>query len=96
MKGHEVQDANWMASVGVDYLKVDDMSGSPHTEAGAYVHASLDLHTPKWSRGMGLPSLACIGQRSPHKASDFASSSQPFTDLRHRSYRHPLVHSLCC
>lgn len=36
MKGHEVQDAQWMASVGVDYLKVDDMSGVPHTEAGAY------------------------------------------------------------
>jgi hypothetical protein len=47
MKGHEVLDANWMASVGVDYLKVDDMSGAPHTEAGAYVHAPPLLHTPK-------------------------------------------------
>jgi hypothetical protein len=36
MKGHETEDANWMASVGVDYLKVDDMSGSPRTEAGAF------------------------------------------------------------
>lgn len=36
MKGHEYQDAAWMASVGVDYLKVDDMSGTPRTQAGAY------------------------------------------------------------
>jgi alpha-galactosidase len=36
MKGHETEDARWMASVGVDYLKVDDMSGIPHTQAGAY------------------------------------------------------------
>lgn len=36
MKGHEVQDAAWMASAGVDYLKVDDMSGQPRTAAGAY------------------------------------------------------------
>lgn len=35
MKGHETGDANWMASVGVDYLKVDDMSGTPKTQAGA-------------------------------------------------------------
>ena len=35
MKGHELADAHWMASVGVDYLKVDDMSGSPRTAAGA-------------------------------------------------------------
>ena len=35
MKGHEAQDASWMASVGVDYLKVDDMSGTPRTTAGA-------------------------------------------------------------
>lgn len=36
MKGHEKEDAEWMASVGVDYLKVDDMSGKPHTEDGAF------------------------------------------------------------
>jgi hypothetical protein len=35
MKGHEIEDAKWMASVGVDYLKVDDMSGAPRTTAGA-------------------------------------------------------------
>ena len=35
MKGNEVKDANWMASVGVDYLKVDDMSGKPRSTAGA-------------------------------------------------------------
>ena len=42
MKGHEAVDAEWMASVGVDYLKVDDMSGEPRTEAGA----AADLHLP--------------------------------------------------
>merc|ERR1711971_1115113 len=36
MKDHEAEDAAWMAKVGVDYLKVDDMSGQPRTEAGAY------------------------------------------------------------
>eukprot|EP01046_Picozoa_sp_COSAG06_P046280 COSAG06_NODE_6536_length_2891_cov_1.996777_2_plen_294_part_00 len=35
MKGHEVDDANYLASVGADYLKVDDMSGTPKTIAGA-------------------------------------------------------------
>jgi alpha-galactosidase len=35
MKGHEVDDANYLASVGADYLKVDDMSGTPKTAAGA-------------------------------------------------------------
>eukprot|EP00937_MAST-01D_sp_MAST-1D-sp2_P005112 g5112.t1 len=35
MKGHEAQDAATMASWGVDYLKVDDMSGAPHTRDGA-------------------------------------------------------------
>ena len=38
MFGHEAADARWMASVGVDYLKVDDMSGKPHTLAGAASH----------------------------------------------------------
>eukprot|EP00039_Didymoeca_costata_P030852 m.31736 g.31736 ORF g.31736 m.31736 type:complete len:452 (+) comp8343_c0_seq2:82-1437(+) len=36
IKGHEMEDAKVMADWGVDYLKVDDMSGSPHTSAGAY------------------------------------------------------------
>lgn len=36
MKGHEDVDAQWMADQGVDYLKVDDMSGEPHTREGAY------------------------------------------------------------
>ena len=36
MKGHEVQDAAIMAEWGVDYLKVDDMSGLPHTREGAH------------------------------------------------------------
>lgn len=36
MKGHEDEDARWMADAHVDYLKVDDMSGDPKTEAGAY------------------------------------------------------------
>ena len=35
MKGHEEDDARWMAAQGVDYLKVDDMSGQPKTQAGA-------------------------------------------------------------
>ena len=35
MKGHEEDDAKYLAAVGADYLKVDDMSGTPHTEAGA-------------------------------------------------------------
>lgn len=35
MKGHEKDDANYLASVGADYLKVDDMSGTPKTAAGA-------------------------------------------------------------
>jgi hypothetical protein len=35
MKGHEKEDAAWMAAAGVDYLKVDDMSGQPRTTAGA-------------------------------------------------------------
>ena len=36
MKNHEASDARTMASWGVDYLKVDDMSGTPKTEAGAF------------------------------------------------------------
>ena len=36
MYGHESADAVTLAGWGVDYLKVDDMSGSPMTEAGAF------------------------------------------------------------
>ena len=35
MKGHEEDDARRMAAQGVDYLKVEDMSGQPKTQAGA-------------------------------------------------------------
>ena len=44
MKGHEDVDAQWMARQGVDYLKVDDMSGYPHTRQGAYAR---DKRRPK-------------------------------------------------
>ena len=36
MYGYETADAATFAAWGVDYLKVDDMSGSPKTEAGAF------------------------------------------------------------
>ena len=35
MKGHEEDDEKYLAAVGADYLKVDDMSGTPKTQAGA-------------------------------------------------------------